>query len=419
MTNTLTAELWDGETDRGAATIEWRVDETDGVITDVRPAPRGERPEPGSSGASSTASTASTLSVIPGLIDTHVHLVGYAGTGRADFLTWPLTTRPEEQTLHGLANAVRALESGVTTVRDLSADDIQFSLRRAIDGGVVAGPRVLAHGMVSMTAGHGDLFIPPAFPLRKPLADGPDECRKLVRHWARAGADGVKIATSGGVLSVGDKSAWRNYTGAEIDAIVDEAHALGMRVAAHAHTEDGIEAALRHGVDSIEHGTLLGAEQAARVVAAGITVAPTLLINDRIAAGENGVSSEQAEKAAELVERRDALLLAAAGAGVDFVLGTDANGHHVRFGDQMAEVRLMAATFGWPAPRALEAATSRAARVIGREAQLGRIATGHLADFVVLRGRPWRDIRDLDTGNIVAVVSRGRVVAGVLPADAG
>ncbi|WP_382310174.1 amidohydrolase family protein [Herbiconiux sp. UC225_62] len=394
--------LWDGEAALGISTLEWALDGTDGVITDVR-----------SSDAAS--STAAEFAVIPGLIDTHVHLVGNAGPRPADFLTWPLTTRPEEQTLHGLANAVAAMRAGVTTVRDLSADDIQFSLRRAIDDAVVAGPRVLAHGMVSMTAGHGDLFIPPAFPLRKPLADGPDECRKLVRHWARAGADGVKIATSGGVLSVGDKSAWRNYTGAEIDAIVDEAHALGMRVAAHAHTEAGIDAALDHGVDSIEHGTLLTAEQAARIAAAGITVAPTLLINDRIAAGENGVSAEQSAKAVELVERRDTLMRAAADAGVDFVLGTDANGHHVRFGDQMAEVRLMASIFGWAPERALEAGTSRAARAIGRESQLGRLAPGHLADFVVLRGEPWNDIAALDTANIVAVVSRGRVVAGALP----
>jgi imidazolonepropionase-like amidohydrolase len=394
--------LWDGEAARGISTLEWTLDGTDGVITDV-----------GSSDAAS--SNAAEFAVIPGLIDTHVHLVGNAGPRPADFLTWPLTTRPEEQTLHGLANAVAAMRAGVTTVRDLSADDIQFSLRRAIDDAVVAGPRVLAHGMVSMTAGHGDLFIPPAYPLRKPLADGPDECRKLVRHWARAGADGVKIATSGGVLSVGDKSAWRNYTGAEIDAIVDEAHALGMRVAAHAHTEAGIDAALDHGVDSIEHGTLLTPEQAARIAAAGITVAPTLLINDRIAAGENGVSAEQSAKAAELVERRDALMRAAADAGVDFVLGTDANGHHVRFGDQMAEVRLMASIFGWTPERALEAATSRAARAIGRESHLGRLAPGHLADFVVLRGEPWTDIAALDTANIVAVVSRGRVVEGALP----
>ncbi|MFB2554520.1 metal-dependent hydrolase family protein [Herbiconiux liangxiaofengii] len=409
MNHSFTAPLWDGTTARGLTTLEWAVDDVDGVITSVTAATDA-------GGDHAAGSGTDRLGIIPGLIDTHVHLVGYAGHATADFLTWPLMTRPEEQTLHGLANARAALRAGVTTVRDLAADDIQFSLQRAIGQGVVDGPRMQAHGMVSMTAGHGDLFIPPAFPLRKLLADGPDECRKLVRHWARAGADGIKIATSGGVLSVGDKSAWRNYTGAEIETIVDEAHALGLRVAAHAHTAEGIEAALGHGVDSIEHGTLLTADQARRIAEAGITIAPTLLINDRIAAGLNGVSSDQAEKAGELVQRRDALFREAADAGVDFVLGTDANGHHVRFGDQMEEVRLMASTFGWTPERALEAATSRAARTLGAEGTLGVLAPGAAADFVVIDGHPWSDLATLDTARIVAVVSRGRVVAGALPA---
>jgi len=398
MTETLTGvQLWDGEGARGLVDLSWELDGADAAITGISPA----------------AGPDSGLSVIPGLIDTHVHLVGYAGEGRADFLSWPLTTRPEEQVLHGLAHAQRALRAGITTVRDLSADDVQYSLRRGIEAGLVEGPRVLAHGMVSMTGGHGDLFIPPAVAERKSVADGPDACRALVRAHARAGADGIKIATSGGVLSVGDKASWRNHTDAEIAAIVDEAHALGMPVAAHAHTAEGIERALAAGVDSIEHGTLLDAELAARVVAAGVTVAPTLLINDRIAAGR-GASPEQAGKAAELVVRRDALLRSAADAGVDFVLGTDANGAHVAFGEELNEVRRMAEVFGWSAERALAAATSRAAATIGRASSLGRIAPGLLADLVVLRGRPWERIEELDAARVVAVVSRGRVVAGAL-----
>jgi imidazolonepropionase-like amidohydrolase len=188
-----------------------------------------------------------------------------------------------------------------------------------------------------------------------------------------------------------------------------------MRVAAHAHTADGIEVAIDEGVDSIEHGTLLTEAQASRIAAAGITVAPTLLINDRIAAGENGVSAEQADKAAQLVEKRDAGMRAAADLGVDFVLGTDANGHHVKFGDQMAEVRLMARVFGWTPERALQAATSRAASALGLQQNLGRVAAGQFADFVVMRGRPWLDLEDLTTSNIVAVVSKGVVVSGALP----
>jgi imidazolonepropionase-like amidohydrolase len=403
--DSIALDTWDGARHVGVSRLHWSWVGGDAVIDSL------EAP------ADATSASRGNLALIPGLVDTHVHLVGYAGDGHPDFLSWPLVTRPEEQVLHALANARRALAAGVTTLRDLSADEVQFSLRRALDAGVVEGPRLQAHGMVGMTAGHADMFTPAAFPLRKPTADGPDACRALVRHWARAGADGIKIATSGGVLSVGDKSSWRNYTREEIAAIVDEAHALGMRVAAHAHTADGIAIALAEGVDSIEHGTLITAEQAASVVEAGVSVAPTLLINEVIAAGGAGASPEQAAKAAELVARRDALLRAAADAGVDFVLGTDANANHVAFGDQMAEVRRMAEVFGWSAPRALEAATSRAAAAIGRGGDLGRISPGYLADFVVLDGRPWENIDALRVENIVAVISRGRVVAGELRAS--
>lgn len=388
-------ELWDGERVRGPVEIRLRADGRDAVVDAVEPATSGR------------------YAAIPGLIDTHVHLIGES-TGRpVDFLTWPLVTRPEERVLHGLANARAALAGGVTTLRDLAADDVQFSLRRALDAGVVPGPRLLAHGMVGMTAGHADLFTPAAIADRPPVADGPNECRRLVRHWARAGADGIKIATSGGVLSVGDRAAWRNHTPEEIAAIVDEAHALGMPVAAHAHTEEGIRIALEQGADSIEHGTLISGEQAEAAVRRGVPVAPTLLINDRIAAGR-GASAEQAAKAAELLERRDALLADAARRGVDFVLGTDANGFHVRFGEQMAEVRRMAELFGWEPERALAAATSAAARAIGRD-DVGGVRPGAKADLVVLRRRPWEDLDALRVEEIVAVVSRGEVVAGALP----
>jgi imidazolonepropionase-like amidohydrolase len=386
----LSLDLWDGSAFRGRSRVEWgSLEGDDDIIRSVEPSERAG---------------SSDFSLIPGLIDTHVHLLGYAGPDTPDFLSWPLVTRPEEQVLHGLANARKALRAGVTTLRDLSADESQFSLARALNAGIVEGPRLLAFGMVGMTAGHADLFTPAAFPIRKPVADGPDACRALVRHWARAGADGIKIATSGGVLSVGDKSAWRNYTRLEIAAIVDESHALGMKVAAHAHTADGIRIALEEGVDSIEHATLM--DDPAAVVAAGVTIAPTLLINEVIAAGHAGASPEQAAKASELIAHRDRLLRAAADVGVDFVLGTDANARHVQFGDQLAEVRRMAAVFGWTAERALQAATSRAADAIGRP-DLGRIEPGAHADLVIIKGKPWRDIDDLRVDNIVAVFSRG------------
>jgi imidazolonepropionase-like amidohydrolase len=390
-------DVWDGHRALGPSRLSWDGDRI------VAVSPTGESAWP-------------NLSVIPGLIDTHVHLVGHAGHGGADFLTWPVTTTRDEQVLHGVAHAQRAMRRGVTTVRDLAGDEAQIAIGRVFAAGVLEGPRVVVHSVVGMTAGHNDLFTPPAVAARKPTADGPDECRKLVRTWARAGADGIKITTSGGVLSTGDRSSWRNYTRAEIQAVVDEAHALSLPVAAHAHSVEGIQVAIEEGVDSIEHATLITPEQADAVAAAGTTVAPTLLINEAIAEARVPVNAEARDKAAELVAQRDERFRYAAAAGVRFVLGTDANGHHVDFGDQMAELVRMHQLFGYDAARCLRAATSEAAAVVGLGSTVGTLAPGYGADLLVVQGRPWTDIADLRVERIVAVVSRGRVVAGSLPA---
>lgn len=387
--------VWDGIRDVGVSRLSWLPDR----IEEVTPAAEDRFPE---------------LCVIPGLVDTHVHLLGSAHDD-GDTFTWPLVTRREEQTLHAAANAQRAMRNGVTTLRDLAGDEAQVAVRRAFDLGIMPGPRVLVSGPVGMTAGHGDLFLPPAVRERAPLADSPDECRKLVRTWARAGVTGIKIFTSGGVLSIGDKVGWRNHTRAELAATVDEAHALGMLVSAHAHSEVGIQIAMEEGADSIEHGTELTAAQAEILAARGTPVGPTLLINEIIAQGKAPASAEAREKAAELVARRDDLFRSAARTGVRFVLATDASGYFVRFGDQMSEVVRMTEVLGISAEAALRAATSDAAASIGLGDVTGSLTPGLGADFVVLRGRPWARIEDLRPETIVAVVSRGEVVAGRLP----
>ncbi|HEU4806924.1 MAG TPA: amidohydrolase family protein [Homoserinimonas sp.] len=387
--------LWDGDTNRGPCTVSWVGDRIETV--------------------EASAEQHAGYTVIPGLIDTHVHLGAYSGTGTADWSSWPLITPWEEQVFHVLNNAQKAARAGVTTVRDLSGDGRQLAAKRAVDEGIQQGPRILVHGAVGMTAGHGDLFIPPHYPHRGPTADSPDECRKLVREYARAGVDGIKIFTSGGVLSIGDKVAWRNQTLDEINATIDEAHALGMLVAAHSHSTGGNEIALNAGVDSLEHGTGITEDQWGRLLERNLPVAPTLMINDAIADARVPVSAEAQEKAAEIVATRDAGFTEAGRAGVRFVLGTDANGVFVKFGDQMEEVRLMAEKFGWSAERALKAATSDAADSIGLGAKVGRLRPGHGADLVVMKGSPADSIGDLSTQNIVAVVSRGSVVFGQLP----
>ncbi|MCL6595502.1 MAG: amidohydrolase family protein [Firmicutes bacterium] len=390
--------VWDGERDRGVAAVRWRGDR----IEDV--AAWDEDRHPG-------------LSLIPGLIDTHVHLVSYAGPDAVDYLTWPLVTPQVEQVLHGVAHALRALRVGVTTVRDLAADRSQVAIRHAFDQGVLLGPRVVAHGLVGMTAGHGDLFTPPDVIDRPPTADGPDACRRLVREYARMGADGIKVTTSGGVLSAGDRNEWRNYTRAELEAIVDEAHALAMPVAAHAHTRAGIQAALDVGVDSLEHATQITPAQAREAARRGVTVAPTLLILERIARGDTAVPEASRAKAQALFAARGEALRRAAAEGVEFVLGTDASGRHMPFGMQLDEVRAMARDLDLGDEGALVAATSRAARAVGMADRVGRVASGFHPDFVVVRGRPWQRIEDLTPANVVAVVARGQVVVGRVADD--
>ena len=389
--------VWDGASAVGTATVTWqgdRIESVAGAANDGHPG----------------------LSLIPGLIDTHVHLISYAGTAPLDYLSWPLVTPEVERVLHGVAQAQRALRVGVTTIRDMAGDQPQVALKHAFDQGVLVGPRVLVHGMVGMTAGHSDLFTPPAVADRPPTADGPDACRRLVRTYARMGCDGIKVTTSGGVLSTGDKNEWRNYTREELDTIVDEAHALAMPVGAHCHTEAGIDAALAAGVDSLEHATRITAEQAREAARRDVSIAATLLILDRIAGGDATVSGEVRQKAQDLHAVRQARLERAAQEGAPFVLGTDSSGRLMPFGLQLNEVQAMVVQIGLTPEQALIAATSRAARTVGLSDSIGRVAPGYDADFVVVRGTPWRRIEDLTPENIVAVVSRGRVVSGALPA---
>lgn len=398
MTRLAGIALWNGSTALGASSIEWDGDHIVAVES------------------TDAAADLSEYSVIPGLVDTHVHLGAYAGSATVDYFSWPLITPAEERVFHIAANAKKAAAAGVTTVRDLAGDENQLAVARVFDAGILQGPRIVVHGQVGMTAGHGDLFIPPHYPHRAPVADSPDECRKLVRTWARAGASGIKIYTSGGVLSIGDKVGWRNQTIEEIRTTIDEAHALGMPVAAHTHSTLGVQIALDEGVDSIEHGTGISEEQWPELVARNIPIAPTLMINDAIAEGRVPVSGEAQEKAKDVVEERNAGFTGAGRAGVRFVLGTDANGTFVKFGDQLEELRLMKEMFDWSAERTLVSGTSDAADVVGLGSTVGTLAEGFGADFIVIKGRPWENIDDLRVENIVAVVSRGSVVSGQLPA---
>jgi len=385
--------VWDGEQERGLMTVHVEA----GHIVGMDPADTDHYPG---------------LSLIPGLIDTHVHLGAYAGSEPVDERYWRLVTPPEERTLHAAAQAQKALAVGVTTLRDMASREMEVAVARAFAAGVLVGPRVLTHGWISMTAGHGDLITPPGFPVRPPTADGPTACRRMVREYARMGVDGIKIFTSGGVLSIGDRNEWRNFTAEELAAIVDEAHALGLPVAAHTHTEAGIAAALEAGVDSLEHATAITADQARLAAKRGITVAPTLLIAERIASGAVPVPAESRQKADALLSVRDAAFRRAFELGTPFVLGTDASGTTLPLGSEWAELAAMVSRIGMSPEDALRAATSRAARAVGLAERIGRVAPGYEADLVVVQGMPWRTAEDMDAHRVKAVWRRGTLVSG-------
>ncbi len=356
--------------------------------------------------------------VMPGLIDAHVHLLSYAGEGRRDVHMWSVATFAEEQLLHGAANARKALLAGFTTVRDMAGGRAEISLKHALDEFVLDGARVVAAGFVGMTGGHGDLFAPPAVE-RRPyaVADGIDECRRAVRRHARDGADLIKICTSGGVLSLGDKNEWRNYTDDETRAIVDEAHALAMRVSAHAHTRDGIAQALDAGVDSIEHGSRLDAELARRMAASGTRLCPTLAIHEqiRLHGKERGVPPASLAKAEALHAGRLAGARLAKEAGVRIFAGTDSS-NVLPFGLHAWELELLHDEIGLTAMEAIVAATRDAAEAVGLGDRTGTLEPGKWADLLIVDGDPLGDLAVLrDQARIRSVYREGRLLVDRAP----
>jgi imidazolonepropionase-like amidohydrolase len=355
--------------------------------------------------------------IMPGLIDGHVHLRSNAtGKGGANFL-WMATTFIEEQTLHCAGNARIALGAGITTVRDMAGGRPEVAARHAIDDGVLPGARVVAAGFVGMTAGHGDLFCPAGIAQRYwPEADGVDECRKLVRRYARDGLDLIKICTSGGVLSTGDKNEWRNYTLDETLAIVDEAHALDMKVAVHAHTRAGILQALEAGVDTLEHGSALDDELVDLILEAGVMLCPTLAIVEHVLAHgrEAGISEESLDKGRRLREHSVTGYRKAYEAGVPIFMGTDSCMAYP-FGSHARELSLMHQLIGLSPMEAITASTQSAALALGLDAQTGTLQPGKLADLLIVDGDPLSDLTVLEDPRNIAAVFQG----GELKVDRG
>jgi len=358
---------------------------------------------------------------IPGLADIHVHLTTNSNlTETVDNATYRALVPGAEKLLHGLRNGWRALAAGFTTLRVMGhRDSGDVELASFIRRGLLPGPRLsVAPWVISMTAGRGDLFYPNAWP-RQPLdvADGIDECRRVVRTHRKLGGDFIKFTASAGLLSAGDKAHWPNYTVEEMKVIVAEAHDCDMKVAAHAHATEGIRRALEAGVDTIEHGSFLDDACIQIMLDQGTFLVPTLSISDTVIrnGARSGARADGIEKMKAAREVKVANIRKAFEAGVKIAMGTDSSGNLCPFGQHARELEIYV-EIGMTPHQALETATVQAAAALARPEVTGIIAPGHVADVVLLNGNPLEDILVLRReGGIRAVFKDGQDVTDPWP----
>lgn len=352
--------------------------------------------------------------VLPGFIDCHTHI------------TWEMNRNSRlegveksdaDQALDGVVFARRTLEAGFTTIRNVgSTGRASFSLRDAINAGKVVGPRILEAGQaITPTGGHGDgthgyregLFEMPG--AMQGVADGPDECRKAVRAQVKRGADVIKLTATGGVLSATGAGLAQAFDDDELKAICETAHHLGRKVAAHAHGADGIKAALRAGVDSIEHGTFLDDEAIALFKERGAFYVPTILagvtVGEIAAAPDSYFLPAVKAKALQVGPVIQSAFAKAYKAGVRVAFGTDSGvSHH---GENGREFLLMVEQ-GMKPEEAIVAATVGAAELCGLSKEIGTIEAGKAADIVAVKGNPLEDIARIR--DVRFVMRDGRVV---------
>jgi imidazolonepropionase-like amidohydrolase len=343
------------------------------------------------------------MTLLPGLIDMHTHLTSdprFSGYRRLQFTDnfW---------TVVGVANAQKTIEAGFTTVRNVgSANFDDVAIKQAIEQGIVTGPRIVpATYAIGATGGHCDATqFPPSISTNTPaVANGPEQIRATVRKLRKYGAEVIKFCGTGGVLSKTDTVGGQQYDLAEMKALVDEAHMLGLRVAVHAHGTSGIKDAIRAGVDTIEHASLADEEAFTLAKQHGTWFSMDIYNDDYIMAeGEkNGLYKESLEKERMIGLKQRQTFQAAVKAGVKMVFGTDAgvypNGYNARQFVTMVK-------WGMTPMQAIQAATANAAEALGRQADVGAIAVGRYGDLIAVAGDPLADVARLQS---VAFVMKG------------
>jgi imidazolonepropionase-like amidohydrolase len=336
------------------------------------------------------------VTLLPGFIDAHTHLSFESGENFYRDYFDGLMRHPAEQALLATTFARKTVEAGVTTVRDVgSSDYIDISLRNAIAAGQIAGPRMLvAIRPISATGGHGDAdAIPPSrgIPQLGPIdgiCNGADACRAAVRYQVKFGADVIKSMPSGGVLSLSDPVDTPQLTQDEMNAIVEEAHLWGRKVAAHCHGDAAARIAILAGVDSIEHGTFLQPGTLDLMRDKGVYLVPTLMAAETIKGRLEQLPLSIATKARAAIASRDALFRNALKANVKIAFGTDSAVS--RHGTNAHEFALM--TSLGMSPAAALRTTENSAVLLGLGDRLGTLTPGKLADIVAVPGNPLTDI---------------------------
>ncbi len=343
--------------------------------------------------------------LMPGLIDTHVHLGLDASPNPVGFIT---SLTPAELALRMAAHAAATLAAGVTTLRDLGCrGHVDLALRQVVQEGLLPGPRILCAGeMICMTGGHGWQF--------GLEVDGQDQVRRGVRRQLKAGADVIKFMATGGVCTKGVEPGQTQLTREEMAAGIETAHLAGRKTAAHAQSLQGTKNAVAAGIDSIEHGADLDPAALEAMLKNDVFLVPTLAAGASMIAGGTAsgledfmVAKSQAHRSARLEG-----LAKAKAAGVKIAMGTDAGTPLNRHGHNVHEL-LELNQAGFTPLEALQAATVHAAELLGFKDCLGRIAPGCLADLLIVDGDPTLDLQVLGVQDrLLAVYQSGQLRSG-------